>query len=42
MIELTCKVCDEETMMCDEGVVNVTCSGCVNDIIIGLNNLEVV
>jgi len=41
MIELTCKVCDDETMMCDEGVVAVTCSTCVNETIMGMNNLEV-
>ncbi len=29
MIELTCKKCDDATIMCDEGVVSVTCSMCV-------------
>jgi len=28
MIELTCKICDDVTMECDEGVVSVTCSMC--------------
>ncbi len=41
MIELTCKVCEEETMMCDEGVVAVTCSDCVNDAIMEINYSEV-
>ena len=29
MIELTCKVCDDVTSLCDEGTVAVTCSKCV-------------
>ena len=29
MNELTCKKCNETTIMCDEGVVAVTCSMCV-------------
>ena len=29
MIELTCKKCDDTTIMCDEGVTAVTCSMCV-------------
>ena len=29
MIELTCKVCDDVTITCDEGVASVTCSSCV-------------
>lgn len=29
MIELTCKKCDDVTILCDEGVVSVTCSKCV-------------
>ena len=28
MIELTCKVCDDVTTMCDEGTVAVTCRMC--------------
>ena len=28
MIELTCKKCDDTTIMCDEGVTAVTCSMC--------------
>lgn len=28
MIELTCRVCDDVTTMCDEGTVAVTCSMC--------------
>ena len=28
MIELTCKKCDDVTMMCDEDTVAVTCSMC--------------
>ena len=28
MIELTCKKCDDTTIMCDEGVTAVTCSLC--------------
>jgi len=40
MIELTCKVCDDETMMCDEGVVSVTCSSCVNDTINNMNMVD--
>ena len=31
MNELTCKVCDDVTKTCDEGVVAVTCSSCVNN-----------
>jgi len=38
MIELTCKKCDETTMMCDEGVVSVTCSMCVMIDVDLLNN----
>ena len=40
MIELTCKVCDDVTMTCDEGIVSVTCSGCVNDAINDMNYAE--
>ena len=29
MKELTCKVCDDVKILCDEGVVSVTCSMCV-------------
>ena len=29
MNELTCKKCNETTIMCDEGVTAVTCSMCV-------------
>ena len=29
MIELTCKKCDDTTIMCDEDVTSVTCSMCV-------------
>ena len=29
MVELTCKVCDDVTTMCDDDVVSVTCSMCV-------------
>ena len=28
MVELTCKKCDDTTIMCDEGVTAVTCSMC--------------
>ena len=28
MIDLTCKVCDDVTIACDEGVVSVTCGLC--------------
>tara|TARA_R100000152_G_C6638255_1_gene83708 strand:- start:436 stop:582 length:147 start_codon:yes stop_codon:yes gene_type:complete len=28
MIELTCKKCDDTTVMCDEGTTAVTCSLC--------------
>ena len=28
MIELTCKKCDDTTIMCDEGATAVTCSLC--------------
>ena len=28
MIELTCKICDDVTIKCDEDVVSVTCSMC--------------
>ena len=28
MIELTCKICDDVTIKCDEGVVSVTCPLC--------------
>ena len=28
MNELTCKKCDDTTVMCDEGVTAVTCSMC--------------
>ena len=28
MIELICKVCDDVTSLCDEGVVSVTCGLC--------------
>jgi hypothetical protein len=38
MIELECKTDEcEETLMCDEGVVAVTCSNCVNELIISMN-----
>jgi len=36
MIELTCKICEEETMMCDSDTVAVTCSMC------SMINVEVV
>ena len=29
MNELTCKKCNDVTIMCDEGVTAVTCSKCV-------------
>ena len=29
MNELTCKKCNDVTILCDEGVVSVTCSNCV-------------
>ena len=29
MKELTCKKCDDVTILCDEGVVSITCSKCV-------------
>jgi len=41
MIELTCKVCDDVTIACDEDVVSVTCSDCVNESIMEINYLEV-
>jgi len=41
MIELTCKICDDVTIACDEGVVSVTCSDCVNESIMEMNYLEV-
>ena len=41
MIELTCKVCDDVTIACDEGVVSVTCSTCVNESIMEMNYSEV-
>ena len=28
MIDLTCKVCDDVTIACDEDVVSVTCGLC--------------
>ena len=28
MVELTCKVCDDTAVACDEDVVSVTCSMC--------------
>ena len=28
MIELTCKICDDVTIKCDEGTIAVTCSLC--------------
>jgi len=28
MVALTCKKCDDVTIMCDEDVVSVTCSMC--------------
>jgi len=28
MIELTCKICDDVTIKCDEDTVAVTCSMC--------------
>ena len=28
MIELTCKICDDVTIKCDEDVVSVTCGTC--------------
>ena len=40
MIELTCKICDDVTIACDEGVVSVTCGLCsMADV---RNELEVV
>ena len=41
MIELTCKVCEDVTIACDEDVVSVTCSDCVNESIMEMNYLEV-
>jgi len=44
MIELTCKICDDVTIECDEGVVSVTCGDCVmstNLLQWELNNKEV-
>ena len=41
MIELTCKVCDDVTSLCDEGTVAVTCSKCVNNNINKLNGVGV-
>ena len=41
MIELTCKICDDVTIACDEDVVSVTCSDCVNESIMEINYLEV-
>ena len=41
MIELTCKICDDVTIACDEDVVSVTCSDCVNESIMEMNYLEV-
>ena len=29
MNKLTCKKCNDVTILCDEGVVSVTCSVCV-------------
>jgi len=40
MNELECKVCEEPTSVSEDAVA-VTCAGCVNDIISGLNNTEV-
>jgi len=41
MINLTCKKCDDVTIACDEDVVSVTCSDCVNESIMEINYLEV-
>jgi len=40
MVELTCKVCDDTAVACDEDVVSVTCSSCVNDILMGVNTSD--
>jgi len=41
MVNLTCKVCESTTIACDEDVVSVTCSDCVNESIMEMNYLEV-
>ena len=41
MINLTCKKCDDVTIACDEDVVSVTCSTCVNESIMEMNYSEV-
>ena len=41
MIELNCKICESATITCDEDVVSVTCSDCVNESIMEMNYLEV-
>ena len=41
MIELMCKICDDVMIACDEDVVSVTCSDCVNESIMEMNYLEV-
>ena len=39
MIELTCKICDDVTIKCDEDVVAVTCGTCsMTDLIDKLEN----
>ena len=40
MVELTCKVCDDTTVACDEDVVSVTCGTC--SMVDVRNELEVV
>ena len=41
MIELTCKKCDDVTILCDEGVTAVTCSLCsMLDVITELGKLS--
>ena len=37
MVELTCKKCNDVTILCDEGVVSITCSLCS---MVDLNNME--
>ena len=41
MNELNCKMCDEPTT-CSEDAVATTCSSCVNEIISGINNVEII
>lgn len=39
MKELTCKVCDDVKILCDEGTTAVTCSKCVmKDIVWGCDS----